>query len=265
VRDFVRLNALAGRRLRGLGNDSTAGTLNLTDLPDLLRTSVNAFKVSPILFFFALGGDVRRNLFSILAVCACLVGPANAATITWSVALLMNDSGTGSGSFTIDTSTLQVSSFDITTTSGTSPVWTATINYIPSTTNVGSNSVHVTFSIPTTASQLDLILQSGSLAVAAPLITVQALESNQDLIQGGVDLRSGVGTISAPICAAPLPGALPLFVTGLGALGLLAWWRKRKNARKKIRNSYGQFIAEIEMALWSHRQSEISKKPSEQT
>ena len=28
--------------------------------------------------------------------------------------------------------------------------------------------------------------------------------------------------------AAPLPGALPLFATGLGALGLLGWRRKRK-------------------------------------
>ena len=26
----------------------------------------------------------------------------------------------------------------------------------------------------------------------------------------------------------PLPGALPLFATGLGALGLLGWRRKRK-------------------------------------
>ena len=26
----------------------------------------------------------------------------------------------------------------------------------------------------------------------------------------------------------PIPAALPLFATGLGALGLLGWWRKRK-------------------------------------
>ena len=35
----------------------------------------------------------------------------------------------------------------------------------------------------------------------------------------------------ASVSAAPLPGALPLFASGLGALGLLGWWRKRKAAR----------------------------------
>lgn len=40
----------------------------------------------------------------------------------------------------------------------------------------------------------------------------------------GLDLRS------PPVTAVPLPGALPLFVTGLGALGF-AGWRKRNKAK----------------------------------
>ena len=36
--------------------------------------------------------------------------------------------------------------------------------------------------------------------------------------------------IEIPGAATPLPAALPLFATGLGALGLLGWRRKRKNA-----------------------------------
>jgi hypothetical protein len=32
-----------------------------------------------------------------------------------------------------------------------------------------------------------------------------------------------------PIASTPLPAALPLFATGLGALGLLGWLRKRKS------------------------------------
>jgi hypothetical protein len=35
-------------------------------------------------------------------------------------------------------------------------------------------------------------------------------------------------TLSAPLSATPLPAGLPLFATGLGALGLLGWRRKRK-------------------------------------
>ena len=43
---------------------------------------------------------------------------------------------------------------------------------------------------------------------------------------------SGVGSYAiGPVPAAtPLPAALPLFATGLGALGLLGWRRNRKNA-----------------------------------
>jgi hypothetical protein len=44
--------------------------------------------------------------------------------------------------------------------------------------------------------------------------------------------RAGPGTWSSPISdqfsEVPLPGALPLFATGVGALGLLGWRRKRK-------------------------------------
>jgi hypothetical protein len=37
------------------------------------------------------------------------------------------------------------------------------------------------------------------------------------------------GTINPAAAATPLPAALPLFATGLGAMGLLGWRRKRKN------------------------------------
>ena len=35
---------------------------------------------------------------------------------------------------------------------------------------------------------------------------------------------------AAPVSAVPLPATLPLFASGLGALGLLGWRRKKKPA-----------------------------------
>jgi len=48
------------------------------------------------------------------------------------------------------------------------------------------------------------------------------------------DSRSGIGIVGV---VTPLPAALPLFVTGLGALGLLGWRRKRKNTGLTERNA----------------------------
>ena len=38
--------------------------------------------------------------------------------------------------------------------------------------------------------------------------------------------------LTDPVSQAPLPAALPLFASGLGAMGLFGWWRKRKDKRK---------------------------------
>jgi hypothetical protein len=37
-------------------------------------------------------------------------------------------------------------------------------------------------------------------------------------------------SLNAQVSQAPLPAALPLFASGLGAMGLFAWWRRRKVA-----------------------------------
>jgi hypothetical protein len=47
-------------------------------------------------------------------------------------------------------------------------------------------------------------------------------------IGGGASLRNGSLTLIAIVT--PIPSALPLFATGLSALGLLGWHRKRKAA-----------------------------------
>jgi hypothetical protein len=35
---------------------------------------------------------------------------------------------------------------------------------------------------------------------------------------------------SIPVSSTPIPDALPLFATGVGLIGMLGWWRKRKGA-----------------------------------
>jgi hypothetical protein len=48
---------------------------------------------------------------------------------------------------------------------------------------------------------------------------------------GGIQVSTfGQQNLEIPVSTTPLPGALPLFATGLGAMGLLGWRRNRKNA-----------------------------------
>jgi hypothetical protein len=58
-------------------------------------------------------------------------------------------------------------------------------------------------------------------SIAFPDITRIVFDAN-----GGGNIR--IDDIS--VSSTPLPGALPLFATGLGVFGLLGWRRKRKNA-----------------------------------
>lgn len=58
------------------------------------------------------------------------------------------------------------------------------------------------------------------------------LISFEDNAQGNYNdtpfVFTNVATGPASVIATPLPGALPLFATALGALGVLGWRRKRK-------------------------------------
>jgi hypothetical protein len=53
------------------------------------------------------------------------------------------------------------------------------------------------------------------------------LRIGQDIV-GGNPFPTFNAAFSLDGVVTPLPGALPLFATGLGALGLLGWRRKRK-------------------------------------
>ena len=55
-----------------------------------------------------------------------------------------------------------------------------------------------------------------------------------DGTQGGAGTLPANVLLGAATAVIPLPGALPLFATGLGALGLLGWRRKRKQVASQL-------------------------------
>ena len=73
---------------------------------------------------------------------------------------------------------------------------------------------------------LGLVTNDNSAVIAALLFSLVGDEPQGFAVD---DIRFGVGE-QVVVPGVPLPGALPLFASGLGALGLLSWRRKRKNA-----------------------------------
>jgi hypothetical protein len=91
-----------------------------------------------------------------------------------------------------------------------------------------------------TGSQL-LYVSSGGFALFTDFDSGAQLEFGFNLPDGTIHVQDSsfnsiFGPVTQPfqiateevVSTAPLPGALPLFATGLGALGLLGWRRKRK-------------------------------------
>ncbi len=88
--------------------------------------------------------------------------------------------------------------------------------------------------------QLSFVVRNGGYFPTVYIITWY--EGSSTIYQSGgfgwpVHQIASPATSTLPFCqlgpcpsATPLPAALPLFATGIGALGLLGWRRKRKNA-----------------------------------
>jgi hypothetical protein len=71
---------------------------------------------------------------------------------------------------------------------------------------------------------LEAITASASISPASLAITSTNAVYFDNVLPAGI---SSIDTITAQLQAAPPPAALPLFASGLGALGLLGWRRKR--------------------------------------
>jgi hypothetical protein len=184
---------------------------------------------------------LSKTMRAFLVACAAAVGliqcdsAANADTyLTWTLStdIPLSDGGTLNGYFTIDATSgfINGSPFNLVTAGGSTNFnqdYTAAINASD------PNSVTVDFFAPNPpySSSLTLVFED-SLLVA----------NSDNPIEGGIDGPSyecegyscsieDVRYVDGGYASTtPLPAALPLFATGLGAAGLFGWRRKRKAA-----------------------------------
>ena len=80
--------------------------------------------------------------------------------------------------------------------------------------------------IDATGTITETVVTSGSLLTPSPVFYSAAYTQNGG---PGAQINASFNNSTVPP-SVPLPAALPLFATGLGAMGLLGWRRKRKNA-----------------------------------
>ena len=132
------------------------------------------------------------------------------------------------GSFTFNTSNNTISAVEV-TLSG-SPSYFApnpiTFLYTFSAFNFGNQAFGFAYAGTDDDFSYLIVLDFGGLGGASSPLYGGAFYNGQG--NNNAFARSASGGVE--VSATPLPAALPLFATGLGAMGLLGWRRKRKNA-----------------------------------
>lgn len=88
----------------------------------------------------------------------------------------------------------------------------------------------------TSSGRFDFAGNNGGNGALVALLTAGWTGNSTGYLQVSVNtpLVYGYGPESGnqAVAATPLPAALPLFISGLGGMGLFGWWRKRKDKRK---------------------------------
>jgi hypothetical protein len=177
------------------------------------------------------------------AICALVVLTADAGLSTRAPAVTLSYElgGTGTQTFHSDTtlslggSCLSVCFVsELVSISGTGPAGSSTSGWAGTATAVTTDNL---------GDLLTLAVSAGDVGSSHPknggVFFISGLPSVLDVSSSSLaSFLGGPGTVDYSISISlpegvhvtPLPAALPLFVTGLGALGLLGWWRKRKRA-----------------------------------
>ncbi len=167
---------------------------------------------------------------TLMATMALTSQAAQAAAVTWTLDnVIFYDGGTASGSFTFDAATNTYTAWSITTTATTNaaadggyPLNGAT--YTTNTLTGASSSSYLnpyglTVKTAGGADSLSLVFNSVLTGAGGTI----ALKTGSENAGFGFESRS---LESGSVSAVPLPGALPMFVAGLGILGLVRGRRR---------------------------------------
>jgi hypothetical protein len=148
----------------------------------------------------------------------------------------LDATGTISGGFTYDTTSFAMTNIDVTVSGATGFDGTYTFTYVPWD---GSSDISFMFAADSASDNVFALLSlnfshllDGSPGLD-PLSSIDAYNLGHDCGEGtGGNCELGGAPVSGgvEITSTPLPAALPLFATGLGAMGLFGWRRKRKSA-----------------------------------
>ena len=189
------------------------------------------------------------RLRSFFAVCLLSFGigglgnnSAVASTYFYSMTGTLSDGGSVSSNLTIDWGTtsalLNISSLTL-----TNPLVSGTVSNLATQTTFGSCSgtpcapFHLNSSLGNSSLGINLAFGTppdfnGAISL---LLNTNFSEVSATTFVPLFDQTSGLFNSASVLVTAssvletPVPAALPLFATGLGALGMLGWWRKRKN------------------------------------
>lgn len=186
-----------------IGSPFASVTAGGSVLLDGQSTSINAGGTAVLTYTFSVQGPT---------------GPANSVPVGIDVLISTSVSGVANASASINVGGADAS-FNLFRNNGNGFLGEIVLNLTP------GNTYEVDLSAGASA-----FGQSGASALVDPHIFINspALASLYSIILPdgvGNDLPPGFGE---PTSATPLPATLPLFASGLGALGLLGWRRKRK-------------------------------------
>jgi hypothetical protein len=160
--------------------------------------------------------------------------PAAASTIDWVLSgVTFDDGGTASGTFSTDSSG-DVVAFDIATTAGTTlggAVYDSTASNVFSSNGVYSPHSFIVSNFNTsTYVNFEFADALTSIGTDQLILTVGTNYASYECNMCGTVRGIVSGEATSEISATPLPATIPLFVTGLSAIGLLGRRRKGKAA-----------------------------------